>query len=738
MADCDPRWSQARFGGFELDRTSGVLKKLGLRVKLQEQPFQILTLLLDRRGEIVTRDELRQKLWPDGTHVDFEHSLNAAVAKIRQALNDAAGTPRFIETMARRGYRLVGPVELVGPHTSAHPHTAPSPDGPTGLPTDAAAAEVSVSIPVHSRRPVTLWVVAAFLSLCASVVIGTWDRSASALKTGTVPVPLTSYTGSESMPAFSPDGSQVAFVWDGPEENNADIYVKVVGTGEPLRLTSDPARDDAPAWSPDGRWIAFVRRTAAHFQGDVYVVPALGGVERRVRETVFSGQYAGPTLAWTGDSKWLAVRDDGAPVPGLYLISLETGESRLLLERPAEDGIDRGAAFSPDGGQLAFTRSGRLHVVDLDGLKPKGRPRPLTREAGATIRSQAWNPDQKYIVFQRHTSAGTGALWRVRADGSEDPLPIPNTGHSAFVPAVSRGGRLVYAEVTYDANIWRLPLDGPGVSGGPPARLISSSRFDGSMALSADGRHVAFTSTRSGTEQIWVADSDGSRPTQLTNYHEGFAGSPRWSPDGSLIAYDTVLNDRFDICIVPAGGGSPTRMTNTGKNKLPTWSADGKFIYFSSERDGRFDVWKKPLSGGQEIRVTRNGGIGGRESPDGKFFSYFSAEDGRLWVLPLRDNVPDESQKHLVTDGASLLAFDISKTGIYYGVFVSFGAVGDRTDPPSRSLYFYDFATGVTRKITTLSKPLSIGLSASRDESFLLFSQLDRNGSDLMLMEGVQ
>lgn len=115
-----PVRSLVRFGVFEVDRGSGELRKRGVRIRLQEQPLKILMLLLDRPGEIVTREQLRQILWPEGTFVDFEHSLNAAVAKLRQALGDSAENPRFVETIPRRGYRFIAPVEEFSASAVAH------------------------------------------------------------------------------------------------------------------------------------------------------------------------------------------------------------------------------------------------------------------------------------------------------------------------------------------------------------------------------------------------------------------------------------------------------------------------------------------------------------------------------------------------------------------------------------------------------------------------------------------
>ncbi|MCP5119632.1 MAG: transcriptional regulator, partial [bacterium] len=105
--------SPIRFGPFEVNLAAGELRKAGTRIKLQDQPFRILTILLSRPGEVVTREELREKLWPDGTFVEFEHSLNTSINKLRRALNDSADTPRYIETVPRRGYRFVGDVERV-------------------------------------------------------------------------------------------------------------------------------------------------------------------------------------------------------------------------------------------------------------------------------------------------------------------------------------------------------------------------------------------------------------------------------------------------------------------------------------------------------------------------------------------------------------------------------------------------------------------------------------------------
>jgi Transcriptional regulatory protein, C terminal/WD40-like Beta Propeller Repeat len=220
--------------------------------KLQDQPFHLLAFLLQRPGVIVTREELRAALWPGDTFVDFDYGVNTAIKKVRWALGDSADNPRFIQTVPRKGYRFIAPVS------------------PEESPAVTPAVPVA-GFPKHRRA----WFFAA--GLAAVLAAGVWVLiPASTPGPVGVPVPLTAYPGAQYGAAFSPDGRQVAFAWNGVEEDNFDIYVKANGSDSLRRLTEDPAADLSPAWSPDGRWIAFLRDLS---QGRVAImmVPAAGG-----------------------------------------------------------------------------------------------------------------------------------------------------------------------------------------------------------------------------------------------------------------------------------------------------------------------------------------------------------------------------------------------------------------------------------------------------------------------------
>ena len=705
--------AKTRFAAFEVDAAAGQLRKHGVKIRLQEQPFRILTYLLERPGELVTREELRERIWGSDTFVDFDHGLNAAVNRLRTALDDSAATPRYIETVARKGYRFIGTIET------------PSPTLP--LPVE------------HPVRRTPLWIFAT--AACALLAIGAWrwQPQFREMRLDTV----TMLTGSESMPSLSPDGKQVAFVWNGEREKNAEIYVKMIGSEAMLRLTDDPGADLLPSWSPDGRSIAFVRLRG---KVGIHVVSPLGGPARQVIE--FPGidrRPGGPETrivrdllysitnrpSWTPDSKFLAVTrmseppepDDGA----VWLVGVETAGVRTLLA-PSDDGFYKHAAISPNGRELAVVRCSKpsntapkcdLRVFPLSAaFEIAGESVVVLKDAGL-MRGLAWMPDGEGLIVSGFRLPRY-YLWRVPIKPGAEPQRIELSGNDAIWPSIAAGdGKLAYARSILQPDLWKLTI------GGTNAPFLSSTARDTSPVLSPDGKRVVFQSARGGANDIWVAGIDGSDLRQLSNKLGKECVSPSWSPDGKFVAFASLhADDSKHVWIVDSNGGPPRQLTHGASgNDHPEWSRDGKAIYFMSNRSGRPETWRMPAGGGDSVQITTNGAEDAFESFDGKslIFSKGAEGVGGIYSMPIKGG----PEKHIITVPLIRGSFQVANDGIYY--------ITGR-DEELCDLRFYEMATGRTSVVTTLERPVAFGISTTPDRKTFVYSRTV-TGGDLMLID---
>ena len=593
----------------------------------------------------------------------------------------------------------------------------------------------AVSRPKPSRRLTWAFSVAAALLIA---MVGVW-LVRSKRETPEVPlvaVPLTSYPGNESWPSFSPDGTQVAFAWDGEKQDKWDIYVKQIGVEPPYRLTNDPAMDYGPAWSPDGRFIAFLRDLSPG-KTAIMLMPQRGGPERIIAKINGSlqGLHYGPYLSWTPDSKWLVgpTSTTGQHGWALHLYSTETGEQRPLTNPPIEEIGDTAPTVSPDGRTLVFSRvSPDFYNVTLwllhlgEGYKPLGKEEQV-QTGNMTNVGAAWLPDGSEFVFGSGTGTNFG-LWRIAVSNGAIPSRVNLDASNASAPAISRlGNRLAFATWKYDLNIWRIDLKGPGQKPGLPLRFIASTEEQTYPAYSPDGRRIAFMSERSGAGEIWICDSDGSRATQLTSFGGSAIYGPNWSPDSQNIAFTAVQKGmKDDVYVISANGGAPRRLTtHPAEDKWPSWSHDGKWIFFTSTRSGREEIWKMPSSGGEAVQITRNSGDMPQESPDGKYLYYMKGwpEAVSVWRASV-----DGNQEARVLDSVNNEGeWTVGKEGIYF--FRTPDKMGHS------DICFYEFATGQIRKVLTIQRPVNNHIAVSPDGRTILYPQLDEIGSVLMLVE---
>jgi Tol biopolymer transport system component/DNA-binding winged helix-turn-helix (wHTH) protein len=703
--------SRMRFGEFEADLVAGELRKDGLsqKILLQEQSLAILRTLVARPGEMVSREELVQLLWKGNTNVDFDSSLNKAINRLRESLGDSAETPRYIETLSRRGYRFTGKIEVL-----------PTTNGGTN--------------PSRARGNFAAWTVVVSCALAAVLI---YHRIRPPVDTpAMIPVPFTSYPGFEICPTFSPDGSQIAFAWNGGPESGSkgyDLYVKVIGSENLLRLTHHPSERICPAWSPDGKQIAFNRISGA--DTGLYVIPALGGPERKLRSIRIPVVGAAP-ISWSPDGKSIAFVDFLPPDDNfrINLLSVETLESKQISH--SVECIDGSLpAFSHSGKQLAYVCL--LNPTDKEfgiyTVPSSGGPPVLVTRFGTGWGQPygiAWKADDKKLILSRPRFGFDSELDEVTlADGSLRKLSF---GQDAHLPAISaKGDKLAFAAGSfYHVDIWRKDLSHPEAAA---VKLISSTRSQVVPQYSPDGRHIAFTSNRGGPFEIWMSAADGTQLVRLSDARSSGAVYAHWSPDSQKIAFDTRQSGHPEVYVVDISERMPRRVvTNLPYMSIPSWSHDGKWLYFQSTTARAATNWKNelgervfrcPASGGDAVALSAESGFVPLESHDGKTL-YFAhpSEKSSIHMIPVQPAGMESVLRGISALDAS--EWTVVPRGIY---FVP-------ADSP-RSVRYFDFATEQVRQIFEVEKNFEDSLSVSPDGRWMLYTQVDDYNLDIMLVD---
>ena len=602
-----------QFGLYELDLVARELRKSGVRIKLQDQPFQILAMLLERPSEIVTREELQKRLWPEDTFVDFDLSLNSAIKKLRQALSDDSENPRFIETLYRRGYRFIGPVNGSSLLSLATLGSAKSVSAPP------VSDRLSPSVPARNFR-VIAWAFAAVLVLVAAGLF--WSNPSQ-------PPRITGYT------QITRDGRAKGFgglVAGGERLYIAEIELDqfVVGQvadsgGETAVLPMPFHNVGVQDLALNGSSILITASEGTSEGGSVWAFPLPAGSPRRLGDLVVTSATWSPDasdLVFSKGQEIFVAKSDGSSPRKLATVS----------------GSVFGLRFSPDSQRLRFTihdmknDSESLWELNRDGsglrpLLPGWNDSP--QECGGT-----WTPDGKYFLFQSYRS-GRFNLWALpeRAHwfgGRSQPMQLTNGPLDFTLPVPSRDGRRIFSVgvqrraelVRYDARKGFVPYFG-GLSG------IG-------LAFSPDGQWVAYVSIPD--QALWRSKVDGSERLQLTNASEMWAGLPRWSPDGKQIAFmGRKSNTSWRAYLVSPNGGAPRDLVPGAEAGVdPSWSPDGESIALSLHNPGKTPLGISIL----DLKTQKVSDLPGAEnlysprwSPDGKYIAAMTTDSQKLMLF---------------------------------------------------------------------------------------------------------
>lgn len=720
------------FGPFEANLETQELQKFGTRLRIPNQSFQVLALLVERPGQLVTRDELRQKLWPSNTFVEYDQGLNAAVNRLRDALGDSADKPRYIETLPRRGYRFLAAVEVVSKDHEHRPETADNlASSPVVMPAATQQiAPTTAALPAYpstktrfgrlNSRTFGILLALVVFSILSVIAARFWLRKrpnepdfASVTVT-----PFTSLPGQEVAPTFSPDGSQVAFAWSSNPEDGFDLYVKTIGSERMIKLTDHPAHWISPAWSPDGTQIAFAR-WASHASG-IFVIPALGGPERKLTDADFWHEPF-MQVSWSPDSKSLAFWSTLGGESHIFVMSLDDLHSQVLDGNMSCWDM-ASPSFSPDGKNLAFVCSSSVAVYGIYELSlAGGSPRLVTSMMGY-FRGLTWSADGTRIVFSNDSGDG-GALWQVDLNGRLVKLPFGEEGSNPSI--ASKGNRLAYVRGWKTVDIWRVDLNSREPENSA-TKLIYSTRVQRVPQYSPDGSRIIFESDRSGTHEIWLADADGNNLTQLTSFNGPQTGAPSWCSDGHRIAFDSRASGSSGIYMEDVGERLPRLVrTNVSNLAVPAWSEDCKWLLAS---DGHRDLYRVPAEGGPATQISDKGSWFSAVRNGRIYFNVKESKGVSLWSEAISESGSEPLKAMPTLDAAE--SWTATGRGIYYTLSNSAPA----------TINFYDFAARTVHRVANLPQRPTPGggLSVSPDGRWLLYTQTDDAQSDIMLANHFQ
>jgi serine/threonine protein kinase/sugar lactone lactonase YvrE len=582
---------------------------------------------------------------------------------------------------------------------------------PAGRP---AAQDVALNLETLGRPRSRRWIWPAAAVLVAAA--GAWfvSRFAPPGAAQLRMTPFTTLQGAETQPAFSPDGSQIAFVWNGEDENSKSIYIKTIGSDQVRRLTSSSLEDSSPAWSPDGREIAFLRMGPGSPRADVMLVSASGGEPRKVARCT-SPEAALRPLAWHPDGKDVLLR--AGYKDGIILWRIPVGPEPGKPFTPCDDRcMDEAPTLAPNGSAFAFVRRDGIHysvcTVKADGSGQACTPTP------SRIVGLAWTANSHSILY----AAPTG-LWRVPLRSGKFGTAVRIAeGRFEGLAGDTAGRRFAFTRIYSDLNIWRMRTDGSRQE-----RLIASSGEDSEPDYSPDGRRILFRSDRHGSLELYTANSDGSAPVRLTSIG-GLVGSARWSPDGRSIAFETTspAAKYVNVYLVPTSGGAAQRITDDGAGYMaPAWSRDGGALYYAM---GRLATWKMAFPQGKPDKVQAFAAMDIVESADGQYMYCMQRMGGPgVW----RQKLPNGELEMLSgTEKAHYRGFALASNGVYF------------TEPSGRPvLYFREERTGQVRRVANLPGHLSRGprtFALSPDGQSLLYTSEDLAIADIVLFEGIE
>jgi Tol biopolymer transport system component/DNA-binding winged helix-turn-helix (wHTH) protein len=688
------------FGPFVADPLTGTLRQEGAQVVLTLKSFEVLLVLIERRGQVVDKDVLLKLVWPD-TIVE-ENNLARHISTLRKVLNDDPQEHQYIVTVPGRGYRFVAPVQELTRDELPAPRAAP--DKPVEPVAAAPAVEpepLTMPPPVPPAGPIarTRGIALAGIGILAAgiigiVLLGNLPRNETDAPPDRKLWQLTSRGGLESDATWAPNGKTIAYSSD--RDGNFDIWSQPIGDAQPMKLTSSTAHDWQPSWSSDGRHVVF---RSERDGGGLFAVPATGGAERRLTNFGYRPRYSplGSTILFSSSN---TVRSK------LYVSDAHGGQQRQILAAFLDEFGSYRAVWHPDGERVSVYGSHRrdgvsFWTVSLDGVSPvkssvSAGVASRLKKTGVNLTEFTWSPLGDALFFEGRSEEAVN-IWRVGVDAQtlewrEGPERVTVGGGLDTNIAVSPDGtKLAFTVRDESTRLWSLPFDpieGRVLGKGEP---ITPKGVD---ALYPDvpqhGTQLIYRTIRRGKHELRRRSLITGEDRMLPIKGDMFV--PRWSDDGTLLAFRKLMPAPVDgtprknaIVIVSADGTNERNLTTpSDRERTPPydWSADGRWILGSCQHGPaeRLAVCVLPIAGApraeEQVRIIAS-------DPDRNLYQATFSPNQR-WIAFIATS-PGLSAMYIVSaDGGQWTA-------------VTEGTYWDdkpRWSPDGRTLYFVSNRSG--------------------------------------------
>lgn len=638
-----------RFGVFEINLATGELRQRGQKVKLQEQPFQILVALLERPGELVTREELHSKLWPADTFVDFDHGLNAAVKRLRDALGESAERPMFVETVARRGYRFIGNVEQSGatsPDLSRQ--SGPTLDAEKGLiPVQSLLETVSRPWSRNWRFALAGLVIVGVAGLTAAWLLLRKELRSNVSNASPTLQRLTTNPSQNGIiaSAISPDGKYLAY------SDKTGVYLRLLSTGELHALLPNVSNVTSLAWFPDGSQLLASWATPPENK-QLWALSIVGGAPRQL-----SNEGWAASVSPDGSQILFLKRADFAEMGHeIWVMRTNGADPRKLLSFPEEQVAT--PAWSPDGKWIAYVKNrfgpyAQETWIEAFNLE-QGTSKTLLTGQSVEGWGMTWLPDGRliYAIDEPLSIPNSSNFWTARIDLSSGQFveqPVRITSGDGFVvkPSTTADGkRLVFNRTRPQADIYVAEFSAQRLQLGTPQQLTFDDADDLPFDWTLDNKAVLFISSRTGTEGIFRQRISETSAEMLVSDGER-KKICRLSPDGTQVLYLVSTNPadnfaRVRLMRASVNGGPPQMVLEApGLDNYQCSRSPAAVCVFSQQNKGElaFSIFDLKSGKSREFTNLQHPALGWNWSlsPDGALIAatVFGADENRIRLLPV-------------------------------------------------------------------------------------------------------